>query len=554
MLDRGCGLRGRQNSFSDKPLKTPYYCTNLHNNKHYVILYSILLIKRIEMERLSRRSMRGWQQGELIFKVLVVRLKSLLASSAQKLKKIAGPATTGFSNFQTFCQRFFSPPIKRFLLLGGFVFCLAFFYALYLGWSPDLLSLLRLFAGSVGSRQLGHHLLPLTQMLIALGGLGATFFLVWAGIEYMTSAGQPQRLQRAKQIFKNALLGLLLILLATTLVGILKSSYQNNLDSDIALPSPPLEFSEVVGAEESSSAGLAVSDFLRQLLLSTLQPFLDLMSHLIQQTPLAGQNAVVVQLWWLVLGLVNALFVLIIVLLGFRLMSASALGFSELSFKQLIPKLIFYFVLINSSLFIIDVLISLSNALVQTLHNSLGLAQIWGYWQALGANLEQGSLLSLLLLTVFVVLSFCLLVYYILRWVVVYVGAVLSPLVILLCLLPSTRGFCAAAIKTYFYTIYILFIHALILGLGFGLLGSLPEGVAPNKGLLTLLIGIAVLMLMLKTPKTLSKYSRLSFGGSNLKTLAKDLGLVVQQGLEEMRGRYLGRQFKEDERSRPSRL
>ena len=146
--------------------------------------------------------------------------------------------------------------------------------------------------------QLGHHLLPLTQTLAALGGLTATFFLAWAGLEYITSAGNPLRLNRAKQIFKNALLGLLLILLAATLVSVLKSSYQNNLDLDTALPSPSVELSQVGASDQQSSAGSAVSDFLYQVVLASLHPFLDLMSHLIQQTPLAGQNAVVVQLWW----------------------------------------------------------------------------------------------------------------------------------------------------------------------------------------------------------------------------------------------------------------
>ena len=230
-------------------------------------------------------------------------------------------------------------------------------------------------------------------------------------------------------------------------------------------------------------------------------------------------------------------------------MSANALGFSELSFKQLLPKLIFYFVLINSSLFIVDALISLSNVLVQTLHHSLGLEQIFSHWHSFGGSLERGGLLSLLLLSIFVILSFCLLIYYILRWVVVYVGAVLSPLVILLYILPSTRSFCGAAMKTYFYTIYILFLHALILGLGFGLLSTLGQSPAARSSLLTLLIGIAVLLLMLKTPKTLGKWSRLGLGSSNLKGLSKDLGFVLQQSLEEMRGRYLSRNFKEDERN-----
>ena len=362
----------------------------------------------------------------------------------------------------------------------------------------------------------------------------------------MTSTGNVVKLQRAKQIFKNALIGLMLILAAAALVALLKNTYQSNLSQGITLPSPNLDMQEVGNPSQTSPVGQAIADFLRQLIIATFQPFLDLISYLSQRTPLAGQNPVVVKLWWLVLGLANSLFILVIILLGFQLMSASALGFAELSLRQLIPRLIFFFLLMNSSLFIVDTFIGLANALVQSLHNAFNLEGIWSFWQALGSDLEQSNLLALLLLGVFVLLSFCLLIYYILRWVVIYTGAVLAPLVCLLYLLPATRGFFSAAIKTYFYTLFILFIHGLILALGFGLLSSLNQ--IGGQGLLTLLIGIAVLFLLLKTPKTLAKWIKVDYGAAAFKNFGRDMTLLGQQSLEQVQRQYVARQIMKSER------
>lgn len=393
--------------------------------------------------------------------------------------------------------------------------------------------------GVMANMQLRNTLLPLTQAFIGLAGLVAGFFVVWAGIEYMTSGGDALRLQRAKRILSNAFLGLVLILLAAGLVAILRSAYQGGLVDQVDLPIPQISFQDN-SLETSDPVGRGVGGFVRQLLSSAFYPILGIISYLSQQTPLVSHNSVVVKLWWAVLGIANVLFVLVVILLGFRLMSGEALGFKSADFRQLLPKLVVFFLLMQSSLWLVDVLLSLANSLGRAFNSSVGLDGLWSHWQFLGFDLAQTSLLALLLMLVFVILGFCLLIYYILRLMIIYVGAVLSPLVILVSLLPGGRSLVVSAVKTYVINVFMLFIHSIILALGFGLLVSMSY--VGQYQLLTLAVGIAVLYLLLKTPKVLGRWALSGYRVTAWKSVARDLSTIMQQSLEQMRGQYLIRQ------------
>ena len=63
---------------------------------------------------------------------------------------------------------------------------------------------------SAASQSIKNYLAPL---LLTLGGLAVvvwTFFLVVGGIHYMTSAGKPDKLEHAKKVIRNALIGLVI--------------------------------------------------------------------------------------------------------------------------------------------------------------------------------------------------------------------------------------------------------------------------------------------------------------------------------------------------------
>ena len=164
-----------------------------------------------------------------------------------------------------------------------------------------------------------------------------------------------------------------------------------------------------------------------------------------------------------------------------------------------------------------------------------------GCWAQYAQSGLEAELVSLLLMVIFVALSGFLLIYYLLRLMVLSLGAVLAPLVVLLQLLPVTKGITITAIKTYLMTIFILFIHAIILALATALAFGVPNQEQP--GWLSLMIGIATLLLMLKAPKTISRWCQINVSLHGFKTLSSQLMTGVQAGVSHLQGAYLARQF-----------
>ena len=396
-------------------------------------------------------------------------------------------------------------------------------------------------AVAVTNNQLSSALQPLLQTLIVLAGLIAGFFIVLSGVEYITSAGNYQRITHAKKVFKNAILGLILVIASFFILNFLNSAYSAQTVTPLQL-APPLVELQAPAATGLVEQILQTSvGILRHLVATVAEPFINVIEYLSFQTPLLGQNPVVTKLWLVVLGIANSLFVLVVMLLGLQLMSASSLGFAELDFKHLLPKLAAIFLLMNSSLFLIDILINLSNNLLTALWSAAGINNLWDSWSQIAQSGLQAELVSLLLMLVFVVLSACLLIYYILRLMVLSLGAVLAPVVILLQLMPLTKGITITAIKTYLMTIFILFIHGIILALA----TALAFGSSAQPSWLSLVIGIATLLLMLKAPKTISRWCQVNLNLKGLKHLSYQLVNGISAGLSQIRLNQLVRQYEQ---------
>lgn len=63
------------------------------------------------------------------------------------------------------------------------------------------------------------------DMLIQIGGLIAVGFIIYGGIRYIISQGDPDNLQSAKKIISNAIIGLVLAIMASTIVGFIAGSF-----------------------------------------------------------------------------------------------------------------------------------------------------------------------------------------------------------------------------------------------------------------------------------------------------------------------------------------
>lgn len=318
----------------------------------------------------------------------------------------------------------------------------------------------------------------------------------------MASKGSPEKLEQAKKIIRNALIGLVLVLAAATLTAILSHAYSASGTSG-AEKLPTLQPIEQGKTDNGLVDVLinAVVGLLRNVVQSVGQPFLEALSYFINSTPLMGDNSSVFNLWLAIVGITDALFVLAIALLGFHVMSASSFGFEELEIKQLLPQLALIFLLINTSIFAIDGIISLSNAMIHALQSGFPSTDVWAVLAEITKKSSDLGVAGLLVMVAFLVLSIMLLVYYVGRLITLYIGAILSPLVLLLWLIPAFKDFAITALKTYLTMIFVLFVHVVILLLAAsiftGMLGGDNNG-QPNT-LMALIVGLATVVALLKT-------------------------------------------------------
>ena len=341
----------------------------------------------------------------------------------------------------------------------------------------------------------------------------------------MTSNGDPEKLAQAKKVLRNALIGLTLVLGAAVLTGVLSHAYSSSsAPATQSLPS----LGSIPAVPSSNPLVNVIVKAINAIMLSIVQsianPLINILSQFTIATPLMSNNSSVFNMWLLIVGITDVLFVLIVALLGFHIMSSEALGFDELDIRQLLPQIGLVFLLANTSIFVIDGVISLSNAMISAFRAGFPPTPVWSVLSTIVKESGSLGLAALAIMLAFVVLALLLVLYYLSRIVALFLGAVLSPLVLLLWLIPAFKDFAVTAAKVYFTLIFVLFVHVVILELAASLfLGFAKNGT--NGGpdpVMAALLGMATLLALLKTQGFMAQLSYVSSGSRS----AKKLGIV----------------------------
>lgn len=363
---------------------------------------------------------------------------------------------------------------------------------------------------------------PVIQTLCVLASLVCVAFIINGAYHYMTSSGNPEKLEQAKRILKNALIGLVIVLAAGVLSAMLAHAYSGtnnglgqNLPSLTSVTPTPV------------SNGLvdvlikAITGLLNNIIQNIASPFLKALSYFTSQTPLMAANSSVFNLWLVMVGIGDALFVLVIALLGFHVMSASTFGFDEIEIRHLLPQLALVFLLVNTSIFGIDAVIELSNVLIKAV-NASGASSVWTSLTNVVSQSGSLSVAGLLIMITLLIFSFILLIYYIGRIVTLYLGAVLSPLILLLWLIPSFKDFASTAIKVYLTTIFVLFVNVVILELAASLFSAINDAgsvIPSSSDLISLLLGVATIIALLKTQGVMMQFTYAGIGPKSIRKL-----------------------------------
>lgn len=384
------------------------------------------------------------------------------------------------------------------------------------------------FAVSIIQNYVGKTLASMTIIALLL----CTFFIVWGGIKYITSAGNPTKLERAKHILIRALIGLIIVFGASAISLILMHAYSLH-STTLSSQLPALKPIKTANSSGSLVDVLlkAISGLLMVVVKSVASPFIQALNYFTKATPLLTANSSVMHLWVISTVMADGLFVLVIAMIGFHVMSAGQLGLRDVNLSNLIPQLLFAFVLMNSSVYIIDAIIGLSNVMISALRAGVGNVNPWNSLMAVISNVSGYSIAALFILVVLMIFTVILLIYYIGRIVVIYLGGVLSPLIILLWLMPGFRDFAENVFKTYLSTIFVLFIHVIILSLAGSLFAQLAQGNSSGSDpIMALLLGLATLIALIKTQGVLMQLNYASLGPKT----ARRLGGSFMNGVSSM--------------------
>lgn len=395
-------------------------------------------------------------------------------------------------------------------------------------------ALTHLASAQTASDAMRAYVTPTMVTLISLATLACTAFIVVGGIRYMTASGNPEQLFQAKRLIKNALIGLVLVISASVLTGILHNAYNENTNANKNV-APDLSIIEQPEKEEDLGGVItgAIIGIFRKIVQTIGTPFIKAIDYFTSGTPLMADNPQVFNVWLSIVAIADVLFILVVALLGFHVMSFQSLGFEELDIKQLLPQIAAVFLLINSSIFVIDAVIGVSNAMITAIQSSFSTNEIWKSLIAITEKANGVGLAGLLVMGAFLILVVMLLVYYLGRLITLYVGAVLSPLIALLWLLPAFKDFSITAIKTYLTTVFVLFVHVVILLLASSIFTSVlsDEASAQPNAYMGLLAGIATVLALLKTQGFMRE---LSYAASTPRA-ARELSTQFVRGMSSVK-------------------
>lgn len=339
------------------------------------------------------------------------------------------------------------------------------------------------------------------QIITIIATAAAVFFLIRAGYLYITSTGNPQALESAKKTIRNALIGLTLVLAANVVTSVFKNSLNDGTDSGSGTSIEMVTIDTVEPSDGLTQVLIdAVAGFIQNIVESSTQPIVNGVIGYLTTTPTLLDNSVIRNFWLVSLGIADGLFVIVVAIMGLHVMSASTFGFEEVEIKHLLPRLGLAFLGTNISLFLADYAIITCNTLVKVILDSTGgLNHAWIENAINPTSFITGAtpLIILIFLVLFLILSIVLLLFYISRLILISLGAVLSPFIFLLASLPKFASFAAISFKAYLTSIFVVFVHVVIIQLAGSFL-TLPE--TSENSLISIAVGIGLFITLLKTP------------------------------------------------------
>jgi hypothetical protein len=245
----------------------------------------------------------------------------------------------------------------------------------------------------------------------------------------------------------------------------------------------------------------AISQWFSNLVTSALRPVFDFLGGTVFSTPAVASNERIVQLWGISLGIADAL-LLLFLLLGAGLVTVGGGLASQLTAKELLPRLLVAAITANVSLILLRVLTDLSNALARGVLGSLEPSEVSRLMVRILGQAALGNPFLALLALALIAFGMLVIITYVIRAAALVVLVAAAPLLLVCHGLPQTEGYAQAWWRAVLALLLAPVAQSLLLAAAFRVMltGSGVLGLPIGSGLIDILVIGTLLYFLFKVP------------------------------------------------------
>jgi hypothetical protein len=245
----------------------------------------------------------------------------------------------------------------------------------------------------------------------------------------------------------------------------------------------------------------AISQWFSNLVTSALSPVFDLLGRTVFSTPDLAHNGRIAQLWGFSLGVADAA-LLLLLLVGAGLVTVGGGLASQLTAKELLPRLLVAAITANVSLLLLRQMVHLSNALTRGILGPVEPSKVARQMIGLLSSGALGNPFLALLALAVIVLGILVVVGYVIRVAAMVVLAAAAPLLLIGHVLPQTESYARTWWRAMLAFLAAPVAQSLLLAAAFRVLltGDGVLGLPVGSGLIDILVVGTLLYFLYKVP------------------------------------------------------
>lgn len=349
----------------------------------------------------------------------------------------------------------------------------------------------------------------------------ATLMIIVSGLYVLVSRGNPERLTKAKNVAFGAVSGVVLVVLSGVLINVfIDRQHSQYSDTGKALETVVNQETEAVATDSDFNLFTEfMKHTIRTIIKDMSKSVSDMLKDSVSNTLSPVDAEEVFTLWARIATSMTSLMILFFTVRVIYEM-ISSMGDVGFDVSKLIVTMLIVIMGVAGSIYLIDIAVKLNDSIVnkvfevsytsEELNSEATQKEAyeskWSPFFFTDEQIDNASLGLLIMILASSIVSIILASIYVMRTAIIFCGAVLSPLVVMLYLLPGMRSAVFQMIKVYLIWIFVAIPQAVLLILA-GTIVSYGAGSGVGGAIFGTIMGIVILYLMVKVVRATIDFS-----------------------------------------------